>query len=217
MDIYELVRGPMAWVALIVFVLGCLYRIVYLIYTGERHPVLDPFENSRNAARSVLHGLLPFGSTYMRRQPLFTIISFIFHLCVITLPVFLLAHIVLWYESWEIQWWSLPDLPADLMALWVILACVYFLYRRLTIPEVKKVSRPVDFVLLSIIFLIFLTGFLAYHQWGPYRPILILHILSSEILLVALPFSKLGHMLFFAFSRGYMGSEFGKHMKARDF
>ena len=102
------------------------------------------------------------------------------------------------------------------MALWVILACAYFLYRRLTIPEVKQVTRPVDFGLLSIIFLTFLTGFLAYHQWGPYRPILILHIISSEILLVVLPFSKLGHMLFFAFSRAYMGAEFGKHMKARD-
>ena len=217
MDVYELVRGPLAWIALILFVLGCLYRVVYLLYSGKREPVLDPSENTRNAVRSVLHGLLPFGSAYMRRQPLFTIVSFIFHLCVILLPVFLLAHIVLWYESWEIQWWSLPDLPADLMALWVILACVYFLYRRLTIPEVKQVTRPVDFGLLSIIFLTFLTGFLAYHQWGPYRPILILHIISSEILLVVLPFSKLGHMLLFAFSRAYMGSEFGKHMKARDF
>jgi nitrate reductase gamma subunit len=217
MDVYEFVRGPLAWIALSLFILGCLYRIVFLFYPGRRKPVLDPFENARHAIRSVLHGLLPFGATYMRRQPLFTIISFIFHLCVIILPVFLLAHIVLWYESWGIQWWSLPDLLADLMALWVILACVYFLYRRLTIPAVKQVSRPVDFGLLSVIFLTFLTGFLAYHQWGPYRPILIMHIFSSEVLLVVLPFSKLGHMLFFAFSRGYMGSDLGKHMKARDF
>ncbi len=217
MDVYEFVRGPLAWIAITLFFLGCLYRIVFLFCTGRKEPVLDPFENAENAVRSVLYGLLPFGSTYMRRQPLFTVISFIFHLCVILLPVFLLAHIVLWYESWEIQWWSLPDLLADFMAIWVILACIYFLYRRLTIPEVKQVTRPVDFGLLSLVFLTFLTGFLAYHQWGPYRPILILHIISSEILLVVLPFSKLGHMLFFAFSRGYMGSEFGKHMKARDF
>ena len=217
MDVYELVRGPLAWMAIALFFLGCLYRIVSLLRTGRKQTVLDPFENAENAARSVFFGLLPFGATYMRRQPLFTVISFIFHLCVILLPVFLLAHIVLWYESWGIQWWSLPDLLADCMAIWVILACIYFLYRRLTIPEVKQVTRPADFGLLSIIFLTFLTGFLAYHQWGPYRPILILHIISSEILLVVLPFSKLGHMLSFAFSRAYMGSEFGRHMKARDF
>jgi len=216
MDVYELVRGPLAWVALIIFVLGSLYRMVVLLYTGKKEPVLDSARCVKNANRSILHGLLPFGSTYMRRQPLFTVISFIFHLCVIILPVFLLAHIVLWYESWEIQWWSLPDTLADLMALWVILACVYFIFRRLRRSEVKQVTRPIDFGLLAVILLTFVTGFLAYHQWGPYRPILILHIISSEILLVVLPFSKLSHMLFFAFSRAYMGSEFGKHMKAGD-
>jgi len=217
MDIYELVRGPLAWVALIIFGLGSLYRIVLLLATGKKEPVLAPAENTRNATRSILYGLLPFGSTYMRRQPLLTIISFSFHLCVVILPIFLLAHIVLWYESWEIQWWSLPDMLADLMALWVILACGYFIVRRLTVTAVKQVTRPIDLGLLSIVLLTFLTGFLAYHQWGPYRPILILHIISSEILLVVLPFTKLGHMLFFAFSRAYMGSEFGKHMQARDF
>jgi len=216
MDIYELVRGPLAGVALIIFVSGSLYRIVFLFYTGKKEPVLDPSQGAKNAARSILHGLIPFGSTYMRRRPLFTVISFSFHLCVVILPVFLLAHIVLWHESWEIQWWSLPDMLADLMALWVILACVYFIFRRLRIREVKQVTRPMDFGLLVIILLTFLTGFLAYHQWGPYRSILILHIISSETLLVALPFSKLSHMLFFGFSRAYMGSEFGKVLKSRD-
>jgi len=217
MDIYELVRGPLAGVALTLFVLGCLYRIVVLLYTGNKEPVPDASGRTGNAVRSILHGLLPFGSTYMRKQPLLTVVSFIFHLCVIILPVFLLAHIVLWYESWGIQWRSLPDFLADFMTLWVIVACIYFIFRRLLRTEVKQVTRPIDFGWLIIIMLTFLTGFLAYHQWGPYRPILILHIFSSEILLVVLPFSKLGHMLFFAFSRACMGAEFGKHMQAGDY
>jgi nitrate reductase gamma subunit len=216
-DIYEFVRGPLAWVAFTLFFVGSFYRIAYLLYSGKEETVLDSSRSRKDAARSIVHGLVPFGSTYMRRQPLLTVVTFIFHLCVVIVPVFLLAHIVLWYESWEIQWWSLPDLLADLMALWVVLACGFFLYRRLMIPEVKQVSRPIDYGLPVIIFLTFLTGFLSYHQWGPYRPILILHIISGEVLLVVLPFTKLAHMLFFAFSRGYMGSEFGKHMKARDF
>jgi nitrate reductase gamma subunit len=105
---------------------------------------------------------------------------------------------------------------ADAMALWVMLACLYFIGRRLIVPEVKKVSRPGDVGLLIIILVTFLSGFLAHHQWGPYRPILILHIISSEVLLVTLPFSKLGHMLFFYFSRAYMGAEYGKTLNARD-
>ena len=216
MDLYELVRGPVAWIALIIFFVGSLYRIVYLLYSGKKEYVLDMASSSKNAARSVLHGLIPFGSTYMRRQPLLTVVTFIFHLCVVILPIFLLAHIVLWYESWQIQWWSLPDLLADIMTICVVVACLYFIYRRLRITAVRQVSRPIDIGLLITILLSFLTGFLAYHQWGPYRPMLIFHIIISETLLVVLPFSKLGHMMFFSFTRAFMGSEFGKHMKAKD-
>jgi len=216
MDVYELVRGPFAWVALIIFVAGGLYRIISMLVTGKKEPGLNPSMSFKGAIRSILHGMIPFGSIYMRRQPLFTIVTVGFHLSVIILPLFILAHIVLWYESWQILWWSLPDLLADLMAIWVILACIYFLVRRWVVPEVKKVTRPTDVLLPVIILLTFLTGFLAYHQWGPYRPILILHVLAGEILLVAIPFSKLGHMLFFMFSRAYMGAEFGKVLKARE-
>ena len=216
MDIYELVRGPFAWVALTVFVAGSLYRIIAMLVTGKKEPALYPSTSFSGAVRSILHGLIPFGSTYMRRQPLFTIVIIGFHLCVIILPLFLLAHIVLWYESWQILWWSLPDLLADLMAIWVILASIYFIVRRWVVPEVKKVTRPSDILLPAIILLTFLTGFLAYHQWGPYRPIMILHVLAGEILLIAIPFSKLGHMLFFMFSRAYMGAEFGKVLNARE-
>jgi nitrate reductase gamma subunit len=216
MDVYELVRGPFAWIAFVTFALGSLYRIIFLLLTGKKEAVPNYSKSANDAARSILHGLLPFGSTYMRQQPLFTIVTFLFHLCVVILPIFLLAHIVLWYESWGILWWSLPDMLADAMTLWVMLACLYFIVRRLFVPEVKQVSRPGDFVLLITILLIFLSGFLAYHQWGPYRPILILHVISSEILLMALPFSRLGHMLFFYFSRAYMGAEYGKILKVRD-
>jgi nitrate reductase gamma subunit len=216
MDVYELVRGPFAWIALATFALGSLYRVIFLIVTGKRESTPNYSKGAKDAARSILHGLLPFGSTTMRKQPLFTIVTFLFHLCVVSLPIFLLAHIVLWYESWGILWWSLPDMLADAMTLWVMLACLYFIVRRLFVPEVKQVSRPGDFVLLITILLIFLSGFLAYHQWGPYRPILILHVISSEILLMALPFSRLGHMLFFYFSRAYMGAEYGKILKARN-
>ena len=216
MDIYELVRGPFAWVALIVFVAGSLYRIAAMLISGKKEPSLYPATSLKDGLRSILHGLLPFGSTYMRRQPLFTVVTIGFHLGVIILPLFLLAHTVLWYESWQILWWSLPDLLADIVAVWVMLACVYFLVRRSTVPEVKQVTRPTDILLPAIVLLTFLTGFLAYHQWGPYRPMLILHILAGEILLVTIPFSKLGHMLFVMFSRAYMGAEFGKVLKTRE-
>ena len=216
MDVYELVRGPFAWVALTIFFAGSLFRIISSLVTGKKEPALYPATSFKDGIRSILHGLIPFGSIYMRRQPFFAVVTIGFHLCVIIVPLFLLAHIVVWYESWQILWWSLPDLLADLMTVWVILACIYFLVRRWVVPEVKKVTRMADVLLLAVILLTFLTGFLSYHQWGPYRPILILHVIAGELLLIAIPFSKLGHMLSFMSSRAYMGAEFGKVLNARE-
>jgi nitrate reductase gamma subunit len=62
----------------------------------------------------------------------------------------------------------------------------------------------------------FITGFLVYYQWFGYQTLLILHILSGEIMLVAIPFTRLSHMLFAPLTRAYMGSEFGGVRHAKD-
>ena len=82
-------------------------------------------------------------------------------------------------------------------------------------PEVQFVTSASDYILLAIVAAPFITGFLAYHQWFGYKFFLILHIISGEIMLAAIPFTRLSHMLFSAFTRAYMGSEFGgvRHVK----
>ena len=196
-----------------VFLSGTTFRIVLLFRTRQSHKPVYPAQSLGDGIRSLCHGLIPFASIYMRSRPVFTIVTFIFHVCLLLLPVFLLAHIILWYESWELLWWSLPDRLADVMAVLVVTACLFFLIRRLSVPEVKHVTRPSDVLLLVLVLAPFLTGFLAAHQFGPYRPILILHILSAEVLIAVSPFSKLSHMIFFFFTRTYMGTEFGRFMK----
>ena len=68
------------------------------------------------------------------------------------------------------------------------------------------------FVLLALLVLLitvapFVTGFLAYHQWFDYRTVILLHILAGEVMLVTIPFTKLGHMLFLFLYRFLIGSE----------
>jgi nitrate reductase gamma subunit len=165
--------------------------------------------------RSILHWITPFATVSMKKHPAMTIVSFAFHICLIITPIFLLSHIILWDESWNISWWSLPDNIADIMTFIVIAACIFFLVRRLKLPEVQYVTSASDYVLLAIVAAPFITGFLAYHQWFGYKFILILHIISGEIMLAAIPFTRLSHMLFSVFTRAYMGSEFGgvRHVK----
>jgi nitrate reductase gamma subunit len=215
-DFYNFVTGPLAWVAFIIFIVGSLYRLInMIILVNKKEKMIFAYMSWKYSLRSILHWITPFATVNMKKHPAMTIVSFAFHICLIITPIFLLSHIILWDESWNISWWSLPGNIADIMAIIVIAACIFFLIRRLKLPEVQFVTSASDYVLLAIVAAPFITGFLAYHQWFGYKFILILHIISGEIMLAAIPFTRLSHMLFSAFTRAYMGSEFGgvRHVK----
>ncbi len=216
-NLYNFVSGPLVWITFIIFIGGCLYRIInmlVLVYQTEKF--IFSYMSFKYSLRSILYWLTPFATVNMRRHPIMTIITFAFHLSLLIIPLFLSAHIILLEEAWNIVLFSLPDKLADFLTLIVIGSCIFFLIRRLTQPEVKYVSSSSDYLILSIVAAPFITGFLAYHQVGGYQLFLILHILSGEIMLMAIPFTRLSHMLFSIFTRAYMGSEFGGIRKSRD-
>ena len=214
---YEWLTGPLAWVAFLVFIGGCLYRlVVMLVLVQKKERFIFSYMSWKYSLRSIIHWIVPFATTNWKRHPVLTIVTFAFHICLILTPVFLLAHIILWDEAWNISWWALPDGLADVMTLVVIAACIFFLVRRISLPEVQYVTSASDYIILLIVAAPFVTGFIAYHQWFHYPFFLNLHILSGEIMLVAIPFTRLSHMIFSVFTRAYMGSEFGGIRHAKD-
>ncbi len=213
---YDFVRGPLVWIALLVFVSGLLLRLVWMVKTVRRDPTVLPAMTLRHSLRSIAHWLIPFGSRSMRTRPFFSAMSYAFHLCLLLLPVTVMAHSVEWQQSWGIRWWSLPPRVADGMTLLVILAGVLFLLRRVMSAEVRNVNTPLDLLILLIVLGPFATGFLAYHQWVDYQTIIVLHIVSGALWLITIPFTWLQHMFMFFFSRAFMGSEFGAVRNARD-
>ncbi|MDM8525987.1 nitrate reductase [Desulfococcaceae bacterium HSG8] len=214
---YDFVSGPLVWISFILFICGSLYRLITMaVLAKEKDPMVYAYMDFYYAIRSIFHWIIPFGSVNMRRQPAMTIVTFAFHICLICVPLFLFAHVILWKESWNISWWFLSDGAADIMTMIVIGSCIFFLVRRLTRPEVRYLTSYSDFITLAIVAAPFITGFWVYHQWIGYKIMLIFHILSGEIMLVAIPFTRLSHMIFFPFTRGYMGSEFGAVKNARD-
>ena len=178
--------------------------------------VVFPTYSARYGLRSVLRWMLPFGTRSMRLRPLHTAVSFAFHACLLLTPLLVRGHAVLWQESWGVQWWSLPPLASDAMTLAVVFGGVFFLLRRLLAPEVRNVTTARDHLLVLLVIAPFATGFVAHQQWLDPGVMTVLHIVCGAAWLIAIPFTRLSHMLWFIFTRSYMGSEFGAVRHARD-
>jgi nitrate reductase gamma subunit len=215
--IYYFLVGPFAWLTFGVFLAGCLYRLSYtFILAARKERFIFTHWSLKYGMRSILHWVIPFAAVNMRKHPLMTIVTFLFHVCLIVVPVFILPHLLLLEEAWNIRWWSLPELLGDAMTLIIIGCCLGFLVRRFVSPEVRFLSSFSDFLITAMVSAPFITGFMAYHQWLHYPWMLNLHIFSGELLLIFIPFTRLSHMVLFPFTRAYVGSEFGGVRHAKD-
>lgn len=213
----DFVSGPLVWIAFIIFIGGSIYRLVSMaLLASKKDPMVYAYMHPKFALRSIFHWIIPFASVNSRKNPVLTIVTFLFHIGLIFVPIFLFAHIILIKEAWNIGWGFISDGAADFMTLMVIGCCIFFAVRRIVRPEVKFLTSPSDFLILALIAAPFVTGFWSYHQWTGHQFMAILHMLSGEIMLAVIPFTRLSHMLFFPFTRGYMGSEFGAVRNVKD-
>lgn len=215
--LYDWAVGPLAWLAFGVFLVGSVYRLwsMYILAKKKDGPFWA-FMSWKYALRSLAHWIVPTGAIGWRENPLVTVTTFVFHISLLVAPIFLMGHVVLFdaFRGWS--WPTLPDGLADIMAMAVVVCCLIFAWRRIALPEVRFVTSAQDWLVLALVFFTFLTGVLAYHQVGGSLLVTTLHILCGEAMLAAIPFTRLSHMLFAVFSRGYIGSEFGGVRRAKD-
>ncbi|OGQ77975.1 MAG: nitrate reductase [Deltaproteobacteria bacterium RIFOXYA12_FULL_58_15] len=216
MDIYEVVRGPLVWIAFLGLAGGVVVKLLLMASLAKKEKTVFPTMSASHGLRSILHWIMPWGSTNMRAWPVMTTVSFAFHLCLLVTPLFVMGHAVSWQQSWGISWWSLPALAADIMTLWVVCGGVFFLIRRLTAPEVRNVTTFKDVLLILLVISPYLTAFVAHEQWFNNDVMIVLHIVTGVLWMLAIPFTWLSHMFWFVFTRAYMGSEFGAVRNARD-
>ncbi len=213
---YDFARGPLVYIAFVVMFAGLAYRLFAAWKLAKREKVIFPYMHGKYGLRSIWHWIVPFGSRNMRLRPTFTILSFLFHICLILVPLFTLGHAASIERTLGIQWLSLSSTLSHAMTILVVLGSLIFLMRRLAEPTVRLVSSWQDFVTLLIVVAPFATGLIARYQWFDYHTVITIHMITGAIWLMAVPFTRIVHMLFFPFTRAYMGSEFGYVRNARD-
>jgi nitrate reductase gamma subunit len=104
----------------------------------------------------------------------------------------------------------MSEKTADCLTLLLIVAVIGLALRRFAYPEVRIVTTLYDYLLLAIAVAPFITGYFASHHWFQYETMLIIHVLCGEVMLIAIPFTKLSHMILFFLTRAHIGSEMGQ-------
>ncbi|MDY6904436.1 MAG: hypothetical protein SWH61_07095 [Thermodesulfobacteriota bacterium] len=212
---YEFLSGPLLWLSLAIFFIGCLVRLV--IYFRGLNWQLDrvaytanPVQGLKGAVRSIYKWLLPFGTHGWRKQPVMTILFFGFHIGAVLVPLFLLAHNTFMAETVGVSFFvTLPTAVADILTWLVITSAFFLVLRRIALPEVRILTTWYDYFILLVAVAPFVTGLLARYEVGSYAFWLSVHIACGELLLVLVPFTKLSHIVLFFASRAQLGMDFG--------
>ena len=211
---YQLVTGPLLWLSFAIFIIGCIVRIVRyakgLNWQADRVAYTVHFAYGiKGAVRSIVFWLLPFGTRGWRNNPFFTFLFLMFHTGVLFTPIFLTAHNIILKERWGFSLWTIPGAAADLLTIGVIVSAGFIVLRRIALPEVRILTTFYDYAVILVATAPFVTGFIAHHAATHYQFWLIAHILCGEIMLVAIPFTKLSHFVLFFMSRGQLGMDYG--------
>lgn len=211
---HDLLTGPLFWLSITIFVVGSLARLI--MYFRGLNWQLDrvaykeyPKHAAKGAWRSIYKWLIPFGTNGWRAQPFVTLGFFAFHLGAVLVPLCLIGHNVFLQEKIGISFFTISNALADGLSWAAIVGILFLTLRRLVLPEVRLMTTMYDYLILLISAAPFVTGLMARYQVGDYSFWLNMHLLCGEILLIAIPFTKLSHVVLFFASRAQLGMDFG--------
>ncbi|WP_295385702.1 hypothetical protein [uncultured Thiodictyon sp.] len=211
MDFLLLTKGPLFTLAIGICALGLAARLLEILVMGRKHNYSEPRAGEwLPGLRTVLSRTIADPGT-IKRAPFNVVVGWLWHLGFIVTLLFFIPHIALIKSLLGLSWPGLPNPAVDLITAVTLVALVATLVHRLTHPVKRRISTVEDYLLWAVVFLVALSGYLAYNRIvTPYPLALGLHILCAEVLLIVLPFTKLTHIFTAFIARWYNGASFGR-------
>jgi len=192
MDLDAFAEGTLFWIVSLVFLVALSARLVFFIL---KIIMSSRGKESRWAYALPIYGrfFLPFHKG-VPKKPLYAALRYVFHTCLLAVPIWLSGHVSLWEMSrFEWSWRSLPSPWADGMTLVLLFIAAYFTVRRLVSSRLRPESSPWDFVVIIVAGLPFLTGYFLTH--GTLEPIpfladnmRLIHVLSGQAMILMAAF-----------------------------
>jgi nitrate reductase gamma subunit len=207
MELLLWARGPGLQIAGIVFIVGMTMRLLEILFLGRKKDLAESrrsgfFDGIRVIFTRAIppKGMLPHH-----------LAGYIFHIGFLVVLVFFAPHILLFRDAFGWHWPSLSNGIIDFFSVITIAALLFSLFVRLTDPVRRLISNFGDYLALIVTLLPVVTGYLAFHRLAlPYTQMLAIHILSIDLLLIVMPFTKLTHAMTIFISRWYNGALAGR-------
>lgn len=215
MTLLEFASGPALNTAIGVFIVGTIWRLLFLLRMKKRVDKSDPRDGNARlgglwmiASRSINHGPV----TDRIKAPIAN--AYLMH-AVLAIVLFAAeAHIELVQNTFGFGWPFLPALVVRISTIVLLVTIAVTIYRRLRHPVLKLLSNFDDWFSLLITALVVVTGLVAALAAEPKDGLLAAHILSFDLLLIWFPFGKLMHAFLIFGSRYSTGVAFA-HKGAR--
>lgn len=206
----EFGRGPLFRISFVIMILG-LARLVALQIIG----MIETFKHNedhivawRDITKTTLSWLVPIFSIW-KKLPLYSLISFGFHIGLILVPLFLAAHVMLWKSSVGFGWFKIPQELANWLTILTIVTGLLLFILRIANRNARFISRRQDFIWPILLIIPFLTGFLCSNvniSAGFYQAMMLIHLLSANLIMILIPFTKVAHCVLMPLSHYISGT-----------
>jgi nitrate reductase gamma subunit len=210
MDLLGFARGPALKVALVIFILGVVWRIVGFALLRIRRDLARP---RASVFKFLTGGVIAVGTRswphpeFIARTGPGEALGYSYHLGLFAVVLLFTPHIIFLGSLFGVVW---PGLPSSVITVISVLTLTLFLavlFRRVTNPVMRMLSNFDDYFSWFITMTVLVTGLAATaHVGARYETLLGLHILSVDALLIWFPFGKLMHAFYIFPSRAINGA-----------
>jgi nitrate reductase gamma subunit len=211
MDLLDFARGPALQVAAYILVAGVLWRLIGIILLKEKPEFSEPRKPGGFMAALKVIYTRSFTAAPFKRATLYPkMLAYVLHIGFFVVIFLFVPHIVFFEGFLGFDWPGLPNNVIYLSGVAAVVAGLALLVRRLTDPVLKLISNFDDYFSGFVAVFPLITGLFipVRPSFIRYEDLLAIHMLSVALLMIWLPFGKLGHAFLVFITRGTTGMAF---------
>ncbi len=210
MDFLEFAKGPALQVAAYILVAGSIWRFVGILMLKEKVDHSEARKSSGITSALKVIYTRSFTADPFKKATLYPkMLAYVMHVGLFAVIFLFVPHIVFFEGFLGFDWPGIPNSVIYVFGVAAVASGIALLVRRLTSPVLKLISNFDDYFSWLVTMLPLATGLLIPVRLGVrYETLLAIHILTVALLMIWLPFGKLGHTFLVFITRGTTGIAF---------